>query len=455
MSWKWMDLVTDYLNPDALGRCRDYIISMSHWAQGILVCAVLLLAGTAFLELLFGLHMQRYACFVSGLAVGFAVCFVILQGYVPMEETKLLLFSLASGIVCGVLNAFAQRVFRFAEGFLFGTALGTWLVPDVLGKDLSEDPGRIFRLLIAIACGALAALLAGKLKFVLSALAGGAVLGLLTESFVRYESIPYVPEVLELSEGMYRNILPLVLAGIGILIQLPQWIGQLRREKEMKSRAADDTDTLFSASAERTDSETGQEEEDQAAGTPDTAVSVTIAEAEAVLVEKARELAQAAARSAEDIRLHERYEDVAQGLYGPEAAAGRLGISQEDFLTGMRKAGYELPQTKEGADMPGGAEADAQTEVQLTETEESSAGEPAETEREEANAAAPEEAPGASEIVKPEAEGPEGVRGSRTSGIRVRRAVGVRGRKAAGIRSRRTPGVRGRRAGRLFRRGRG
>ena len=97
MNWKWLNLVTEYLNPDALAGCKDRILTMNPWIQGILVGAVFLLAGGALLELFFGLKMQKYARFVTGLSVGFAVCFVILG----------ILFSpgtlLAKRIVCGLI----------------------------------------------------------------------------------------------------------------------------------------------------------------------------------------------------------------------------------------------------------------------------------------------------------------------------------------------------------------
>ena len=63
MSWKWLNLVTEYLNPDALAGCKDRIITMIPWVQGILVGAVFLLAGGALLELFFGLQMQKFARF--------------------------------------------------------------------------------------------------------------------------------------------------------------------------------------------------------------------------------------------------------------------------------------------------------------------------------------------------------------------------------------------------------
>ena len=335
-----MNLVTDYLNPDALTECRNRIMQMSIWMQGILVGIVFLLAGCALLELLCGLQMQKYARSVTGFAVGFAVCFVILQGYTDIDEVRLLLYALAAGAVCGILNAFLERVFQFAVGFLFGTAFATWLVPEILKKDLTENPGRILRLVIAIAAGALFALLAKKLRFLLAALLGGTILGLLTESFVSYAQIPYLPEMRELSEGMYRNILPLALAGIGILIQLPQLVSRIRTERELRIPPGSADDNYFTVhDGAGQPEESGQEKTEE----NPTQAELNIAEAEAVLVEKARELALAASRSAEDIRLRERYEDVEQGLYSPEAAAERLGISEETFLEGMRQGGFRIP----------------------------------------------------------------------------------------------------------------
>ena len=281
------------------------------------------------------------------LSVGFAVCFVILDGYTETETVAMLLYSLTAGIAAGLLYTFCERAYRFAEGFLFGTALASWLVPQILNMEADGRTGRIVRLVIAIAAGVLFALLAKILRPVLSALLGGTVLALLTESFVSYESIPYLPQILDLSEGMYRNILPLAFAGIGFLVQLPQWITGIREEKERK--AAERYAAQLSADSSESSTESAPRETEENAQTDrgQTQAGLSVAEAEAVLVEKARELALAASRNAEEMRLRERYEDVAEGLYSAQAAADRLGMTEEQFLEGMRLSGYEVPNTEQ------------------------------------------------------------------------------------------------------------
>ena len=389
MSWKWLNLVTEYLNPDALAGCKDRIITMIPWVQGILVGAVFLLAGGALLELFFGLKMQKYARFVTGLSVGFAVCFVILSGYTDTETVRMLLYSLAAGVAAGLLYTFLERAYRFAEGFLFGTALASWLVPQILNKEPDVNPGRIIRLVIAIAAGVLFALLAKILRPVLSALLGGTILALLIEAFVPYESIPYLPQTLNLSEGMYRNILPLVLAGIGFLIQLPQWISQVREEKERKA-AERYIEEQTSGSSGSGDSGSSPEESEESTETDSRQIpaGMSVAEAEAVLVEKARELALAASRNAEEMRLRERYEDVAEGLYSAQAAADRLGMTESQFLEGMKQSGYTVP----------GSEGSEQEEEQIPETAQMP-----EEEKAPEEARAPEE-PEAAEQVSEESE---------------------------------------------------
>ena len=389
MSWKWLNLVTEYLNPDALAGCKDRIITMIPWVQGILVGAVFLLAGGALLELFFGLKMQKYARFVTGLSVGFAVCFVILSGYTDTETVRMLLYSLAAGVTAGLLYTFLERAYRFAEGFLFGTALASWLVPQILNKEPDVNPGRIIRLVIAIAAGVLFALLAKILRPVLSALLGGTILALLIEAFVPYESIPYLPQTLNLSEGMYRNILPLVLAGIGFLIQLPQWVTQVREEKERKA-AERYVEEQTSGSSGSGDSGSSPEESEESTETDSRQIpaGMSVAEAEAVLVEKARELALAASRNAEEMRLHERYEDVAEGLYSAQAAADRLGMTESQFLEGMKQSGYTVP----------GSEGSEQEEEQIPETAQMP-----EEEKAPEEARAPEE-PEAAEQVSEESE---------------------------------------------------
>ena len=216
--------------------------------------------------------------------------------------------------------------------------------------DLGRNPGRILRLVIAIAAGGLFALLARKLRPVLAALLGGTILGLLIEVFLPYASIPFLPQILKLSEGMYRNLLPLVLAAIGILMQLPQWIRVIREQKERKLLEERNAEETRESSGEETDS---PEEETQQETVP-TPAAVSVAEAEAILVEKARELALAASRNAEDVRIRDRYEDVAEGLYGADIAAARLGMTVEAFLEGMRESGYTIP----GEEMPAAEDAE-------------------------------------------------------------------------------------------------
>lgn len=364
MSWEWLDLVTGYLNPDALIGCKDSITAMSPWLQGILVGAVFLLAGGAVLELFFGLKMQRFARCMAGLSVGFAVCFVILCGYTQTEPVRMVLYSLLAGVAAGLLYAFLERGYRFAQGFLFGCALASWLVPEILKMSPDDNPGRILRLVIAAAAGCVCALLAKRLRPVLSALLGGTILGLLAEALIPYETIPFLSENLHLSEGMYRNLLPLVLAGLGLLAQVPQWVNLIREEKEKAAlQAAAELSQASSAgegegSEDRKNSGDGEDEKSRTRGEKENTETengqmpsgLSVAQAEAVLVEKARELALAAARNVEEIRLRERYEDVAEGLYSAEAAAGRLGVSVDQFLEGMKQSGYALPEATRQSD---------------------------------------------------------------------------------------------------------
>ena len=43
-------------------------------------------------------------------------------------------------------------------------------------------------------------------------------------------------------------------------------------------------------------------------------------------------------------RENARYSDVSSGLYSPEKGAELLNMSLEDFLKGMKEAGYQLPE---------------------------------------------------------------------------------------------------------------
>ena len=47
-------------------------------------------------------------------------------------------------------------------------------------------------------------------------------------------------------------------------------------------------------------------------------------------------------------RENARYSDVSSGLYSPEKGAELLNVTLEEFLKGMREAGFELPENVNG-----------------------------------------------------------------------------------------------------------
>ena len=345
MIWEWMNCVTENLNPDALMRCRNTIGELSVWMQALLFGMLVLLAGCCLVECLFGLRMKEFPRFLTGFAIAYCVCFVLLYQRLELNEMGLVLYPALAGVTGALMYTYLEHGFRFVTGFAFGLALATWLLPLWFSMDVSEHPGRIWRVAAAAAVGVIFAVLTNRGRILLSALTGAAVLALLAETFIPYDRIPYLSDRLGLDEGMYRNALAAVLAAVGILIQGIQFL-VLDRKRKAEEAAAARREEQEAAERERRaepDAEGNDREADAPAG-QDPAEEVSMADAEAVLVEKARELAAAAARRSQMARLQDRYADVAEGLYGAEVAARKLGMTQEAFLDGMRSSGYLLPE---------------------------------------------------------------------------------------------------------------
>ena len=343
MNWKMLDLAVRRMNVSALKEWNSIFSSMSVWMQAILVGALVLLIGVSVLSCWWGIRMKRSARFAAGAVSVFYIVLIILITEYSIPMDRALVYAALAGAGAGFLYAFLERVFQFAAGFVFGTVLSAWLLPVSFHMKMTSGKGRIWALVIAIAAGVLFALAAKKLKFILTALEGGVVLGLLCDAYLpvtgTFQKIPWIKD--KLTENQVLNLLPLLIAATGALVQLIQVLSIRAEQKALEIPTGEERDLARDRTVERTDSpdsEAAKEEEAQ----PDEG-AVSMAQAEEVLVEKAKELALAAARSAEQARLKERYEDVAAGLYSAEIAAARLEMSEEAFTAGMKRAGYSIP----------------------------------------------------------------------------------------------------------------
>ena len=342
MNWRMMDLAVRGLNISALREWKSIFQGMNVWMQAIVVGALVLLTGASLLSCWWGLKMKRAARFAAGAVSVFFIVLILLSAEYSIELTKALIYSAAAAAAGGFLYAFLERVFQFAAGFVLGTVLSAYLLPEYLHLKVTSGKGRIWALVIAIAAGVLFALLAKKLKWVLTALEGGIVLGLLCEVFFPVTEIPWIED--RLSAAQILNLLPLVIAASGVVIQLIQLLAIRAEKKALEIPTGDERDHFDS----REHAGGGASDvDDQSEAQPVDEDAVSMAQAEEVLVEKAKELALAATRSAEQARLKERYEDVSAGLYSSQVAAQRLGMSEEAFVLGMKKAGYTVPETKD------------------------------------------------------------------------------------------------------------
>ena len=362
MNWKMLDLAVRRLNVFALKEWKSTFLGMSVWMQAILVGALVLLIGVSVLSCWWGIRMKRSARFAAGAVSVFYIVLIILVTEYSIEMDKALIYAALAGVGAGFLYAFLERIFQLAAGFVFGTVLSAWLLPTCFHMKMTSGKGRIWALVIAIAAGVLFALAAKKLKFLLTALEGGVVLGLLCDAYLPVNStvqkIPWIKD--KLTQNQVLNLLPLLIAATGALVQLIQLLSIRAEQKALASPTGEERDLASDSAAgkaDASDSEAAREEEAQ----PDEE-TISMVQAEEVLVEKAKELALAAARSAEQARLKERYEDVAAGLYSAKIAAGRLDMSEEAFTAGMKRAGYSIPGEEAAPETEAQAEAEAQTE---------------------------------------------------------------------------------------------
>ena len=363
MNWKMLDLAVRRLNVSALRDWKSVFPGMSVWMQAVLVGALVLLVGVSALSCWWGLKMNRSARFAAGAASVFYIVLIVMVMEYSQPEVKSLICAACAGVGAGFLYAYLERVFQFVAGFVLGTVLSAYLLPKCFHLEPTKGAGRIWTLVIAIAAGALFALCAKKLKFVLTALEGGIVLGLLCDAFLPVNKIPLVKEKLTTAQTI--NLLPLVFAATGVLIQLFQLLSIRAEQKALAIPTGDERDHISPAQ----DGESGDSPDGVASGDSKEADedAISMVQAEEVLVEKAKELALAATRSAEHARLKERYEDVMAGLYSTKVASERLGMSEEAFVEGMKKAGYTVPgmENEEQADS-GETEEQADTDTENT-----------------------------------------------------------------------------------------
>ncbi len=341
MNWKWMDLFYKNLNPPAIREWTQIFLQMEIWMQAVVFGLFVFLIGICILECWWGWRMNVYARFAAGFALGFHVFLIILTAGGFAGPGKALLYAALAGAVLGALNAWLERVFQFAVGFVFGTVFSSWFLPACFHLKLSSGGGRIWSLVICVAAGALFALAAKKAGFLLTALTGGIVLGNICCAFLPagklpLDKIPFLSE--KLSKGQLKNLIPILIAASGALIQLLQVLADRKARKELEIPSGESLGHAFESGSVR--NTPGQDQAGSSSSEEKDADTITMAQAEAVLVEKARELAQAASRSTQSARARDRYEDVAEGLYGADVAAKKLGMTEEEFLEGMKRCGY-------------------------------------------------------------------------------------------------------------------
>jgi hypothetical protein len=356
MNWNMLRLAVDMLNVDTLIEWKDTFLTMDVWMQAILVGVLVLLTGVAFLSCFLGFRMKKAARFAAGAASVFYIGMIILTEEYELSNGKALIYASIGAAAAGLIYAFVERLFQFAAGAVFGSVLSVWLLPTFFHVEAVEGSGRIWTIVIMAAGGILFALGAKKLKLALTALEGGVVLGLLCDVFLPVDRIPWISEKLSLAQ--IRNLVPIVIAALGFVIQLIQFLVIWREQRALRIPAGEEQESGSGVEKTQDASDgSGDGTAGEASGQDAQEEGISIAQAEEVLVEKAKELALAAARSTQQVRLKERCEDVAQGLYDAKTAADRLGMTEEAFLQEMKKAGFSLPQDSEAKEKGDGSTA--------------------------------------------------------------------------------------------------
>ena len=340
LSWKMLDLAVRRLNVSALSDWKVLFSNMDIWMQAVLVGTLVLLVGVSALSCWWGLKMNRYAQFAAGAAFVFHVMLILLFQESTISLGLIFVWSAVAGVAGGFLYAFLERGFQFVAGFVFGTVLSVWILHRFFDLETTAGAGRIWTLVISLAVGALFALAAKRLKIVLTALEGGVVLGLLCGAFLPVDRIPWINE--KLAREQVLNLLPFLFAATGFLVQFLQYMAIRAEKKSLQIPTGEEKDSETAV----TEASSGNENAPSAEEVEKEEI-INMAQAEEVLVEKAKELALAARSSAQHARRTERYEDVSQGLYSVEVAASRLGMSDEAFLRGMKEAGFSVPGEEE------------------------------------------------------------------------------------------------------------
>jgi len=308
-----MAALRNFLKLETLNTWKETLGELPDWMFSVYVFLLILLAGIAFLALFWGLHMNALSGFFLGAALA---AHIALMALIPKVTDPTKIEAYRDVLIAVVISAVAGAV--------------------------------LFRLLPRI------------VKALLGALLGAAPIAVIVGYFVKYKKIPYLPEHLKLSQERFIIALFGILAAVGFLLQFLAWRRLRKKEKEQA-----ETERLQAEEAARREEEKKlreqQEAEDALRREAEEMESgqTTIADAQTILVEKAKELAQAATKAAEKARRSDRYQDVADGLYSASVAASKLGISEELFLQGMKAAGFDTGKDGDAAAESGEEEAAA------------------------------------------------------------------------------------------------
>ncbi len=344
MDWQILNIVSEALSPTALMDFKDWFPEFSGMAQSVLIFLLVLTFGAMMLECFSGFRLGALERFLVGFGPGSVISLMILTVSYEYEEQDALLYALAIGAIFGVLNVLLNRVFLFAAGFVAGNALIRYLEFNYMDFDDEGTLGIGLMLAVSLAMALFFALFAKKLPYLFSAIIGGCLLGLMIGVFVPYEDIPYASYYVDFT--LAQTLFCALLCLIGFFVQKGRYRKKVREEEEEAARKVRDAEEK-EAWARKVEKE---EELEEAVGEGEAIPESSVQELEENLVEKARELAKDAAKEAvkiaENARLQDRFQDVEDGLYAPEIAAQKLGLSKQEFLDEMRRSGFALPGEK-------------------------------------------------------------------------------------------------------------
>ncbi len=396
MIWNLLEHMSNLMTSAAVSVWTEAFRGLPLVVKTLAVFFLFLTLGMCIMECWGGFRLRGPERFLLGLGLGVEISFVLFALMLGTEDMKVLIYVLCAGFVCAFINLLLPRVFLGVCGFILGSIAGGELVRAVASLQENADTKRWIILGAAIAGCLLFVLFGKKFAGVAHGLIGGAFLGAVIGSMIPLDKIPVLWDTLDLSRRIFRIIVVAVFAGTGILAQEIQLSAIRKRERLYGPDSSSNIPRADADESGQKSTAPGNTEEDPlkwsgsgaaaglsggaaaghaaygrplspgrggASGHPGNAAqnvadfvemdAIARVEEESLLEAGedlegksqalAKQLTATVAKAVAAARLQDRCEDVAEGLYSSDIAAGKLGISIQLFLEAMQLKGFHLP----------------------------------------------------------------------------------------------------------------